>query len=149
MDNLILHPSLAARHRVAGRRIKHVINRLEALIRVLRYCRAIECVSPWKILHPWGDVSNLREALRPRYDTFYAEQPKVMFRACGLGFLKEEEGEQVVELPTENPEDINDDNGDKDGWGRDVPGNENEKGGIFLQLLQLWMQAFAYVDFPL
>lgn len=81
------------------------------------------------------------------YDKFYAEQPKIMFKACGLGFLKEDEGEQVVELPTENPEEDGD--GDTDGWGRDVRGDENEKSGTFLQLLQVWMQAFAYVDFPL
>ena len=28
------------------------------------------------------------------FDKFYAEQPKVMFKACGLGFLKEDEGER-------------------------------------------------------
>lgn len=55
-------------------------------------------------------MSDLREALRPRYDKFYEEQPKVMFNACGLGFFKDDEGERAPnaddEKEKEKKEDI-------------------------------------------
>lgn len=78
--------------KLLGRDIKQVISRLDALLLVLKSCKASECTLPWQVLHPDNNVTNLVEALQPRYDAFYAAQPDISSSACEFGYLPEAEG---------------------------------------------------------
>jgi len=87
--------SLASEYRISGRKIKDVIARLDALMMVLKSCKAASCTDPWKVLHPQGDVTNLLSALSTGLDVFYEKQPKVSFSKCELGYIVESEGPQI------------------------------------------------------
>jgi N-acetylglucosamine-6-sulfatase len=65
---------------------------LDALVVVLKSCKGETCIQPWKVLHPEGDVKSLVDSLKPGFDVFYHEQPKVSFSKCELGYIKESEG---------------------------------------------------------
>ncbi|UKZ49871.1 hypothetical protein TrVGV298_004124 [Trichoderma virens] len=71
-----------------------VVDRLDALMMVLKSCKQQSCVHPWKSLHPLGDVQNLHDALSTEYDEFYSEQVKVSFTNCEGGYIVESEGPQ-------------------------------------------------------
>ena len=49
-------------------------------------------MKPWETLHPRGDVKKLGDAMNPKYESFYASQPKVAFEECALGYFPEVEG---------------------------------------------------------
>ena len=67
--------------------------RLDALLFVLKSCKGSVCTSPWKELHPDGDVSTLADALDKKYDYFYeVEQTRVKFQKCEHGYIPESEG---------------------------------------------------------
>ncbi|KAF5018970.1 hypothetical protein F66182_9033 [Fusarium sp. NRRL 66182] len=78
-----------------GTTTQQVVNRLDALMLVLKSCKGETCVEPWKILHPDGDVTSLKGALRKEFDEFYEEQVKVRFDRCEAGYLADAEGPQV------------------------------------------------------
>ncbi|OAA57553.1 arylsulfatase [Niveomyces insectorum RCEF 264] len=72
-----------------------VAARLDSLLFVLKSCKSRGCVRPWDVLHPDGDVRNLREALAPEFDSFYeVEQQRVSYSRCELGYLVDAEGPQ-------------------------------------------------------
>ena len=71
-----------------------VINRLDALLMVGKSCKGVNCVQPWKVLHPASDVWTLKDALHANYDEFYRVQAKVSFNACEMGYLISAEGPQ-------------------------------------------------------
>lgn len=72
-----------------------VIHRLDALLLVLKSCKGASCTRPWDVLHPSGDVQNLEDALRPKFDLFYEkEQAKVEFSRCEPGYILDAEGPQ-------------------------------------------------------
>jgi hypothetical protein len=48
--------------------------------------------NPWKSLHPEVDVASLVDSLRPKFDTFYSDQPRVSFDRCESGYILESEG---------------------------------------------------------
>lgn len=77
--------------KVAGRDHKAVVARLDALVLVLRDCKADVCRRPWKSLHPDESVSSLAAALDTSFDRFYDGQPRMSFDGCGggSGYLKE------------------------------------------------------------
>lgn len=77
-----------------GRDLRVVVDRLDALMMVLKSCKGRTCVEPWKSLHPDGDVGSLDDALESSFDSFYAEQAKVSFSKCELGYIRESEGPQ-------------------------------------------------------
>ncbi|KAJ3573266.1 hypothetical protein NPX13_g4767 [Xylaria arbuscula] len=73
-----------------GRPLSQVVSRLDALTLVLKTCKSQACVKPWKQLHPAGDVSNLRDAVDPKFDGFYGNDvPKVKYDHCAQGFFLE------------------------------------------------------------
>lgn len=76
-------------------KIAQVMNRLDALMLVLKSCKGADCVEPWKVLHPDGDVTSLQHALDSRFDAFYEQQVKVSFDRCENGYLVDAEGPQV------------------------------------------------------
>jgi N-acetylglucosamine-6-sulfatase len=65
---------------------------------VLKSCKGNACREPWNVLHPTSKVRNLKDALAPDFDTFYEEQPKVRFDECALGYIREVEGPQEINV---------------------------------------------------
>ncbi|KAL3471218.1 Six-hairpin glycosidase-like protein [Aspergillus californicus] len=70
------------------------LNRLDALLLVLKSCQGSTCISPWAELHPDGSVDNLSDALDSQYDEFYAGLPRVEFDVCASGYIVDVEGPQ-------------------------------------------------------
>lgn len=83
------------RRKLLGHNVKRIISRLDALLLVLKSCKASECTDPWKVLHPAGNVKTLEEALHPRFDAFYNAQPSISFAACEEGYFTQSEGPQT------------------------------------------------------
>jgi N-acetylglucosamine-6-sulfatase len=92
--NNLINPS-KQRTLVLNQPISKLQSRLDALLLVLKTCKASSCTDPWSVIHPNGDVVNLEDALASQYDDFYAEQPKVSFSKCELGQILTSEGPQV------------------------------------------------------
>ncbi len=68
-----------------------LIERLDALVLVLKSCVGESCRWPWKQLHPNGGVNNLMDALKPQYDTYYSHSyavAKVGWQHCYEGMRK-------------------------------------------------------------
>ena len=81
---------------ILGYSIPALTSRLDALLLVLKSCKASSCYDPWLELHPWGDVTSLPEAMNPNFNYFYEkQQPKVAFSECQLGYLVGAEGPQT------------------------------------------------------
>lgn len=74
--------------------LERVVDRLDALMMVLKSCKQQSCTHPWKSLHPSGNVNNLLDALSSDYDDFYREQVKVSFTRCEGGYIVGSEGPQ-------------------------------------------------------
>lgn len=96
-------------------KIQHVIDRLDALMMVIKSCQGSSCVEPWRILHPHDDdddnngsagrVKTLTDALDSRFDDFYAQQARVSYNWCDEGYLIAAEGPQEVLQYREGDED--------------------------------------------
>lgn len=96
LNNLYpLDNSTAASKAYLGTTVQQVVNRLDALMLVLKSCKGETCIEPWKVLHPEGGVTSLKDALRGKFDVFYDDQVKVRFDRCEAGYLVEAEGPQV------------------------------------------------------
>ncbi|KAF1965780.1 Arylsulphatase [Bimuria novae-zelandiae CBS 107.79] len=85
-------------YELAGRPFAHVVDRLDALMMVLKSCKGRACVEPWSVLQPKSGIRMLQDALEQKYDVFYNEQPKVSFDECALGYIREFEGPQEVNV---------------------------------------------------
>lgn len=81
--------------RILGRNLTQAINRLDALLMVLKSCQGVTCIHPWDVLQPVDPVSTLQDALNEEYDGFYSAQPHVSFDWCDAGYIVEAEGPQV------------------------------------------------------
>ncbi|PVH77424.1 alkaline phosphatase-like protein, partial [Cadophora sp. DSE1049] len=82
---------------VEGRSLLAVVSRLDAIMGVMKSCKGKTCTNPWEVLHPKGDVKNLRDALKTRFDAFYLESAKgnsVSFSMCAGGYLASVESSQ-------------------------------------------------------
>lgn len=90
MNNLLLSPSTYP-HTYLGRPIPQVQARLDALLLVLKTCKADQCREPWNELHSGTRVRSLWDALHPRLDKYYDNIEKVSFTYCDPGFLLEAE----------------------------------------------------------
>ena len=78
------------------RPLQAVLNRLDALMMVLKSCKGDACTTPWTVLHENGNVTSLKDAVNSQYDDFYSKQPKVSFSECKDGYFPEFEGEMKV-----------------------------------------------------
>lgn len=92
----LLHPDeqAAARdYKVAGRPIAAVIDRLDALIMILKDCKGEACRAPWGQIHTSSKakVTSLRDSLEPRYDDLYRSLPKLQFLRCEMGYIRDSE----------------------------------------------------------
>ncbi|KAL7951525.1 alkaline-phosphatase-like protein [Trichoderma barbatum] len=85
---------------IAGKQwpLEKIVDRLDALMMVVKSCRQQSCVRPWKSLHPLGEVQNLPDALATEYDDFYSEQVKVSFTNCEDGYIIASEGPQIFSV---------------------------------------------------
>ncbi|KAI3390551.1 hypothetical protein diail_9212 [Diaporthe ilicicola] len=81
---------------IAGRPFSAILERVDALLMVLKACKGIYCTQPWLQLHPSGNVKTLADALNEEYDSFYESQPKVSFSVCDRGYIVSAEGPQDV-----------------------------------------------------
>lgn len=60
-----------------------LVNRLDALLLVLKSCRAETCRDPWRVLHPHDkSVKTLEDALHKKYDAHYNQFKKVEYEEC-------------------------------------------------------------------
>ncbi|OTA99075.1 hypothetical protein M426DRAFT_325478 [Hypoxylon sp. CI-4A] len=91
----LLHPEEKAPETISDRPLDKVVSRLDSLLFVLKSCQASTCIYPWRALHPAGNVDSLRDALSPRFDSFYEDRStKIEFDRCEMGFLLDAEGPQ-------------------------------------------------------
>jgi arylsulfatase A-like enzyme len=75
--------------------VSKVASRLDSLLFVLKSCKGDQCVNPWKALHPDGEVSTLKDALKSQFDTFYeTEQIRIKYDRCEAGYIIGAEGPQ-------------------------------------------------------
>ncbi|KAG4280419.1 arylsulfatase [Fusarium proliferatum] len=95
LNNLFPHDDTKASTALLGTITGDVLNRLDALMLVLKSCKGNTCIEPWKILHPEGGVASLKDALQAKFNAFYKEQVKVRFDRCEYGYLIDAEGPQV------------------------------------------------------
>ncbi|KAI0968702.1 arylsulfatase-like protein [Xylaria arbuscula] len=100
MDNL-LPPQDDSGATILSLPVSKVAQRLDALLFVLKSCRAQTCIRPWRELHPSGNVESLKDALSPRFDSFYdTETEKIKFERCAMGYILDAEGPQYEqEIP--------------------------------------------------
>lgn len=76
--------------------INRLESRLDALLLVLKGCKAKTCLQPWTALHPEGNVTSLPDAMNPIYDQFYEQkQNRVSYNWCDLGYIVAAEGPQT------------------------------------------------------
>ncbi|ORY39353.1 Arylsulphatase [Rhizoclosmatium globosum] len=68
-----------------------LVNRLDALLVVLKDCVGKECQSPWTKLHPDGSVKRFGQALDAKYDAVYQKTERLVISECLNGFYPENE----------------------------------------------------------
>ncbi|KAF8979360.1 hypothetical protein BGZ46_005525 [Entomortierella lignicola] len=73
------------------------LDRLDALLNVLRTCKGPTCRDPWSVIHPAKNVKvrSLKDALNKKYDEFYASLPKFAFKNCLPYYLSANEVETL------------------------------------------------------
>lgn len=66
-----------------------VASRLDAAMLYLKHCRGAQCRYGWENIFPYGEATNLKEALNPRFDSYFDGLPKVHYDSCRQGFIIE------------------------------------------------------------
>ncbi|KAF2741563.1 sulfatase [Polyplosphaeria fusca] len=69
---------------IAGYATARLLPRLDALLLVLKSCKAESCVQPWRELHGDGGVGNLREAMGAEWDGMY----EGLYNSSRVGFTR-------------------------------------------------------------
>jgi hypothetical protein len=103
--------------------ISSLVTRLDALLVVLKTCKARQCTHPWETLHPpppsgggrlensvggdgdgdgevvhyFGDVQTMGEALDPKFDGYYRGKGRVVWERCEEAYVRESEGVEFVD----------------------------------------------------
>ncbi|EFJ52546.1 hypothetical protein VOLCADRAFT_86751 [Volvox carteri f. nagariensis] len=72
---------------VLGQAAPALLSRLDAVLSVLVHCRGGDCVHPYGVLHPAGDVLTFAEAMHPSHDKLYASLPPFAFATCYPGYV--------------------------------------------------------------
>lgn len=67
---------------LAGYDTTRLIQRVDALLMVLKSCKGASCTKPWQELHPNGQVKNLRDAMSSDFDEKYEKIRNVKFNKC-------------------------------------------------------------------
>ncbi|KAL2818147.1 alkaline-phosphatase-like protein [Aspergillus cavernicola] len=118
--NLAANPSRHEAYRIADRPLNRIFQRLNALMMVLKSCNEDSCREPWAQLHPDGNVNSLADALDTSYDRFYANQPRVSFSECSLGYHIWAEGPQDFHVYQQGSDDGDDGGDNADDTGEDL-----------------------------
>ena len=80
--------------------LSRLINRLDALLMVLKTCEGRRCTHPWDALFPAGEAKNLAEAVHRKFDKFFeTDMAKVRFDQCETGYIVESEGPMWTGVP--------------------------------------------------
>ena len=82
MYNRLATPPRGTASKYYSRAEDDLFHRLDALLMVTKSCAQDSCRDPWSVLFPDGSVNSLTDAMKPEYDTFFANQPKVSYSAC-------------------------------------------------------------------
>jgi N-acetylglucosamine-6-sulfatase len=103
MSNLFIDPSsaLPSNGSVNGYPITKIVQRLDALMMVLKTCKQSSCTNPWGVIHPTGNVKCLQDALNVKYDQFYADNyalNPVSFSKCEPGLILSAEGNMMAPI---------------------------------------------------
>lgn len=98
MNNLLVKTPNGTETRALLEPLQSLVDRLDALTMVLKSCKGETCTHPWKALHPEGDVESLTDAMKHKFDEFYAKQPKVSFDECSPGYIIAVEGPQEYDV---------------------------------------------------
>jgi N-acetylglucosamine-6-sulfatase len=77
---------------INGWQLSQLTPRIDALLLTLKACKGSVCTRPWETLHPQGNVHSLSDAMNPKFDDFYANEPRVTYTACMVGYLPQYEG---------------------------------------------------------
>lgn len=93
MHNPLRSPSATAAltKKYFGRPFSQLIHRLDTLLLITKTCKGDSCRQPWHVAFPDGKVNYLYDAMNPKYDEFFANQPKVDFE-CVPGDIRERSG---------------------------------------------------------
>ena len=75
-----------------------MIDRLDAMLMVLKTCKQDSCRNVWNVLFPKGQVNDIQDAMDQKYDNFFAEQPKVSFAHCIGGEIRALQGPQRADV---------------------------------------------------
>ena len=68
------------RYDTSDKNTMRLVNRLDALVTVMAYCRGVTCRYPWAVLHPDGSVMSIKDAMNKNFDSLYASYQKFAFR---------------------------------------------------------------------
>ncbi|KAL3476923.1 alkaline-phosphatase-like protein [Aspergillus californicus] len=118
--NLAANISQHESYSIADRPLQQIFQRLNGLMMVLKSCNEDSCRDPWAQLHPGGAVNSLADALNPSYDRFYANQPRVSFSECSLGYHIWAEGPQEFNVFRNGSDSSRDGGGNADNNGEDA-----------------------------
>ncbi|KAG2435229.1 hypothetical protein HXX76_007311 [Chlamydomonas incerta] len=81
---------------------KKLIDRLDAVLTVLAYCRGETCRKPFSRIHPDGAVTDLAGAMDPTYDKLYGTFQKLQYTQCSTYYdLKNESPDPFLAGRTE------------------------------------------------
>lgn len=73
--------------------IGQMMQRLDALLLLLKDCKGRQCTHPWESYFPAGEVKSLAQALNYKYDDFFARAvASVALDECTKGYIPELEG---------------------------------------------------------
>ncbi|RSL94366.1 hypothetical protein CDV31_014354 [Fusarium ambrosium] len=76
LNNLAINPSKAS---------SRLMDRLNAILLVTKSCEQGTCRQPWTLLQPGhrkDEILSLKQAMKPKYDKFFASFPRVAFKEC-------------------------------------------------------------------
>lgn len=80
--------------RILDNQTIHLINRLDALMLVLKTCAGATCADPYSRLLPprlQHAHPGFPQLLNSDLDNYFSRLPKVSFKACGLGYHRAQE----------------------------------------------------------
>lgn len=102
MFNRLGTPPKGSASKYYNRSEEDLFHRLDALLMVTKSCTQDSCRDPWSVIFPSGEVNNLTDAMKDKYDDFFADQPQVSFSSCSHGQILSQEGPMKV-VPFQEP----------------------------------------------
>lgn len=82
----------ATKKKYFDRPFTQLVHRLDALLLVMKNCKQNSCRNPYNVLFPGNQANDFAGAMDPKFDKFFANQPKASFSKCERGFIGKSEG---------------------------------------------------------